>query len=222
VSCDELAGLLLDLARGAAMAPEDRDRARAHAASCASCGRRLEQEERLSDALRALADRGEGNAAPAWVEARLREALRGARPKTAPRGAARRPDRWRWATVAAAAASLAAASLLWRREPPKPPPAPAEWMREAAEGEDEGAFLPVTFDDALVGLDAVQVVRVRLPRSAVGSLGLAVTNDFGQGPVEADVLVGHDGLPRAIRLVSVSPESSSMDWGETLEEGGRR
>jgi hypothetical protein len=79
-------------------------------------------------------------------------------------------------------------------------------VREAT-GEEE-AFLPVTFDDALSGLDAVQVVRVRLPRSAVGRMGLVVSDEPGEGPVDADVLVGQDGRPRAIRLVSLAPEDS--------------
>jgi hypothetical protein len=218
VSCADLAGAVLDLARDAVPDAGLRERARAHLAGCPACAFQFEQERRLSAALGELAESDAEREAPPALEARLREALRAAhRRPAAPR---RAPDRLRWATLAAAAASLAAAAVLWRRDPPAPPPMPAEWVREALDGDDESDFLPVTFDDAAGGLDAVQVVRVRLPRSAMGSLGLVVSHDPGQGPVEADVLVGQDGLPRAIRFVSQS-EPASPGTGGTLQGGSR-
>ena len=66
------------------------------------------------------------------------------------------------------------------------------------------------------------MVRLRLPRSAVGQLGLAVSNEPGDGPVDADVLVGQDGLPRAIRLVSQAAEPPSGDSGGKTGQGGLR
>ena len=222
MSCEERRDGLLDLARGASPAhgADERDRLEAHLAGCASCHQWLEEQRALSAALGSLADHDEGGSAPDWLEGRLREAVRRARPEAAAlRGP--RPDRWRWALGAAAAASLAAASLLWRREPTPLAPEPAEWVREAVEGEDEEAFVAVTDEEALSGLDAVQVVRMRLPREAVGRLGLALSGDFEQGPVEADVLVGQDGVPRAIRLVSASSQPA-RGFGGTWERGGRR
>jgi hypothetical protein len=210
MTCDELAPFLVDLARGADLPADVRGWAAAHAAGCPACGRRLEDERVLSAALRGLATDDEAAQAPAWIEARLRGALHQAQPSPAPAAPRRPRESWGWALAAAIAASLSAAALVWRREP-SPPPTP-EWARDAVEGEDE-AFLPVTFDDALSGLDAVQVVRMRLPRSAIGRMGLPLSNDPGQGPVEADVLVGQDGLPRAIRLVSAGPEALSEGSG---------
>jgi hypothetical protein len=48
---------------------------------------------------------------------------------------------------------------------------------------------------------AVRMMRVRLTSGAASSLGLADASWSGDGYVQADVLVGEDGLARAIRLV---------------------
>ena len=63
----------------------------------------------------------------------------------------------------------------------------------------------VTFE-GLAPLDAeqfgaVRMMRVRLTSGAASSLGLAHASLAGDGFVQADVLVGEDGLARAIRLV---------------------
>lgn len=60
------------------------------------------------------------------------------------------------------------------------------------EAEELGDF------DSLV---AVQVVRVELPASALAAAGLSVGPEMSKGPIRADVVLGHDGLARAIRFV---------------------
>lgn len=62
-------------------------------------------------------------------------------------------------------------------------------------------FLPLTFDSNLSQLDDGQIVRVELPRSALHSFGLPVNLERGGERVKADVLLGHDGVARAIRFV---------------------
>ncbi|MBY0503649.1 MAG: hypothetical protein K2X03_07060 [Bryobacteraceae bacterium] len=47
----------------------------------------------------------------------------------------------------------------------------------------------------------VQVMRVRIPRTRIQSLGWPVNVDRLEERVLADVLVGEDGVPRAVRLV---------------------
>jgi hypothetical protein len=47
-----------------------------------------------------------------------------------------------------------------------------------------------------------QLLRVELPASAMQMVGLPVREDRLADPVQADVLVGEEGLPRAIRFVS--------------------
>jgi hypothetical protein len=48
---------------------------------------------------------------------------------------------------------------------------------------------------------AMQVVRVELPASALTAAGLSVGSEMSNEPVKADVVLGHDGLARAIRFV---------------------
>lgn len=62
-------------------------------------------------------------------------------------------------------------------------------------------FLPLTYDNNLSQLDDGQVVRVELSRSALHSFGLPVNLERGSERVKADVLLGHDGVARAIRFV---------------------
>lgn len=62
-------------------------------------------------------------------------------------------------------------------------------------------FMPLTYDGSFAQLDDGQLVRVELPRSALHSFGLPVSAERGGGRVKADVLLGHDGVARAIRFV---------------------
>lgn len=62
-------------------------------------------------------------------------------------------------------------------------------------------FMPLTYDGSFSQLDDGQVVRVELPRSALHSFGLPVNAERGGERVKADVLLGHDGVARAIRFV---------------------
>ena len=48
-----------------------------------------------------------------------------------------------------------------------------------------------------------QLLRVELPASAMQMVGLPVREEFFAQPIHADVLVGEEGLPRAIRFVKI-------------------
>ena len=62
-------------------------------------------------------------------------------------------------------------------------------------------FLPVGYVSALDLQDGGQLVRVELPRFALARFGFPVNMDRADERVKADVLVGTDGLARAIRFV---------------------
>ena len=62
-------------------------------------------------------------------------------------------------------------------------------------------FIPLGNGDYSASVDAGQVVRVELPRSALSSIGLPVSADRAGERIKADVLLGEDGLARAIRFV---------------------
>lgn len=55
--------------------------------------------------------------------------------------------------------------------------------------------------DATEPLPGAQLMRVRVPRSAMRSFGFPVDMDRAGGQVSADVIVGQDGVARAIRFV---------------------
>lgn len=62
-------------------------------------------------------------------------------------------------------------------------------------------FIPLTNREALAQMDGGQVMRVELPRSALMSFGLPMDMERATERIKADVVVGNDGLARAIRFV---------------------
>jgi hypothetical protein len=62
-------------------------------------------------------------------------------------------------------------------------------------------FLPLTHGSSLAQMDDGQIVRVELPRSALQSFGLQMNAERTGERVKADVLLGYDGVARAIRFV---------------------
>ncbi len=90
--------------------------------------------------------------------------------------------------VAPAPPTLAAA----RASRPKP-------ARAAAKREIATDFIPVMLDPD--PFERGRLVRVQLPRSALTAFGLPVNEERFEERIKADVLVGEDGLARAIRFV---------------------
>jgi hypothetical protein len=64
-------------------------------------------------------------------------------------------------------------------------------------------FVLIGYGNALDLQDGGQLVRVELPRSALAKFGLPMNMDRADEGIKADVLVGTDGLARAIRFVEV-------------------
>lgn len=67
-------------------------------------------------------------------------------------------------------------------------------------------FFPLSYSDDQKPVESgevirVQMVRVRMPRPALIAFGLPVNIEHDDAPVKADLLVGEDGLARAIRFV---------------------
>lgn len=60
-------------------------------------------------------------------------------------------------------------------------------------------FIPVSY--VATPAEQASIVRVRLPRSALLSFGLPMNVERAAEPVLADVLLGEDGVARAIRFV---------------------
>ncbi len=65
-------------------------------------------------------------------------------------------------------------------------------------------FYPLVEPEDLEAFDslvAVQVVRVEVPASALAAAGLSVSPEISSARITADVVLGQDGLARAIRFV---------------------
>ena len=71
----------------------------------------------------------------------------------------------------------------------------------AGEVEIATDFFPLVNRESLAEMDGGQVVRVELPRTALMSFGLPMNMDRASERIKADVVVGDDGLARAIRFV---------------------
>jgi hypothetical protein len=173
-------------------------------------------EDRVVEALRALSEQDASREASPEVEARLRVQFQSRRRRRAWRRAAV------WAAAAAAAATMVVFVVLTNRKPPAPAPvrevvrqavvvpleaAPAaaaktaRRVRKSATRPQEVVtdFFPLM--DPAPPFERGQLLRVRLPASAMQMVGLPVREDRLADPVQADVLVGEEGLPRAIRFV---------------------
>jgi hypothetical protein len=146
------------------------------------------------------------------VEARLLAAFRGQA------GLASMPPARRWWSPVlawvAAGVVVAAAFLLFvgRTHQPRSPlnaPAgteaaaidwnallPADMAADAA-----GDFIPLPNADRLPQDEDMNVVRVEVPRSAMIALGYSVPAERASERVRADVVMGSDGIARAVRFL---------------------
>jgi len=62
-------------------------------------------------------------------------------------------------------------------------------------------YFPIGYGSFLQPVDSGQIVRIKLPRSALRSYGLPVDPLHADEAVKADVVIGNDGMARAIRFV---------------------
>jgi hypothetical protein len=221
VSCVSFEAVLVDLARGQEVAGEDRAAALAHALRCGSCADRFAAERAVSAGLAALAESTAAAEAPARLEQTLRAALqeRVARRPAGSRGVFATRSGWWWPAAAAATIAIAVAWTGGRgagvrpaAESPRAAAPPAALPASAAASE-ENDFIPLTWGPPLSELDGMQVVHVQMPASALPSLGWAVAGEPLGATVEADVLVGADGVARALRILHSASEAAREDNG---------
>ena len=91
---------------------------------------------------------------------------------------------------------------------PRTPRKPAEDRPEPATME---GFVPLPAAAGLPELESGRIIRIDLPVASLPAYGVDVIPDLRRPEVEADLLVGQDGQPRAIRLVTVSSNSRSRE-----------
>ena len=178
------------------------------------------KEDHVLQALQALAENDRAREASPEAEARVVGAFHSQR--------ARR--RRLWSGIATIAAGLMIALLLWPDRTPKPAVSavlPVQQVLEAARPVREVEptprltrtprkvapkiaavpeshevvtdFFPLMNPAASFGRG--QMRRVQLPAAAMQTVGLPVREEHLDDLVQADVLVGEEGMPRAIRFV---------------------
>jgi hypothetical protein len=77
-------------------------------------------------------------------------------------------------------------------------------------------FFPLTYSN--VPARGGYVVRMQVPRAALASFGAAIAGDTASPNVLADVVIGNDGLARAVRFVQVISDRSPAEAGHHEQE----
>ncbi len=155
-------------------------------------------ENELMDGLRELRG-GEPREAPRHVEERLLAEFR-------KRSGRRQSAWWQAGVIGAIAAGIAALVWLAGVTANRAPHTVAELRPEAAvlesvAEEDTSDFYPLPAAEALPAVETAMVVRVELPMSSLRLMGYPVNEEPSGEPVQADVLLGQDGLARGVRVV---------------------
>ncbi|MGA2196348.1 MAG: hypothetical protein ABSH40_13865 [Bryobacteraceae bacterium] len=195
-----------------------------HLAECAACAARWNRQQALEAGLRLVSAGMRGEEAPPRVEAGLVAAFRaqaGFKRRQASRQSWRSYSWWPPVlTWASAAATVVLAMVLMHGSRPVPAPiapmsapnriAPAavESADVAADRVDEDSygadsdFIPVPNAARIEPNEDVHLVRVEATRSAMMALGIVVGAENASDTVVADVVLGSDGMARAVRLVT--------------------
>jgi hypothetical protein len=148
-------------------------------------------ERDLVEGLRALSSDGPCQA-PAYIEHRLLTEFRS-------RSRLRRARAWLSAASAGAIAA-AIAVLLWIG-PLAPRRAASPVDSPAMADETTAGFYPLPDAEALPPVESAMVVRVQMPMASLELIGFPINQDRASDRVEAEVLLGQDGLARGVRLV---------------------
>ena len=205
MNCREFEDSIVALVRDADLDERIRIPVLVHAEECAPCAARLADQRALSAWLQLAAS--DDRQAPAHIESTLLAAYRRHYPP-AVRHILPQPAKGiiRYRAIAAsllvAFLGFAAMLLLRIREPETAAtviPAPQQSPQTIEIATDFFALMPGA---GLNTLESGQIVRVRLPRNALNSYGLPVHRDRMDEPVTAQVLIGQDGVARAIRFLS--------------------
>ena len=90
-----------------------------------------------------------------------------------------------------------------RSEPPRPVARAAKRRPRPPQPKAEVAteFIPLPYGSELPRLERPRMLRMRLPRTALWSVGLPMNVERAFEPVKADVVFDEDGMARAIRFV---------------------
>lgn len=191
MGCSEIRAQMREWSMGARMPAE----AAQHLDGCPACSKVWEEERQLTAEFAAL--RGESRAAAAapQVAAALDAAFAQQR-----RGKGGTEFSLRPVLALAAALLLTVAGLIWMRS--SRPSGPTSTVSQTPDREVYTNFFPLSAAASRFDMsEASHVIRIRLPRGEMRRFGVPVQEGFERLSVEADVVIGQDGIARAVRFV---------------------
>jgi hypothetical protein len=215
MKCEEFESIGLERS-GVRMSELDaalRQSAAEHAARCPSCAALQESWQEARVALQALREATRDAETPQRVEMRLLHEF-GMRHRTRKARSAAIFSAWALATAAVLFAGVSwrnwkltqthgnvSAGTVVKPNAPAPSVTPTDASEEPTliAGNEAGDFtllpgsLPQEVDDSAI-------VRVGMQRGALSALGLSVNEERVSDWIQVDLLVGPDGLPKAVRL----------------------
>jgi hypothetical protein len=237
MNCREFELIVLALARAQEMVA--REQGLAHAAACEDCARRLAEEQALLRGVRAVNAEIACEAASARVGAVLLAAYRAqaARHAAQPFGW-RMQWRWGATWAAALLLALLSAGVLWLKPKPGAPPPeaaqapPTNFIPPASEQnpapalaqrlkqrrvvrptpttiEAPAPFYPLVAEGEMTPLESGRIVRAEVPAATLINLGVPLPETALTQPVQAELILGQDGLARAIRFLPPDPLTKS-------------
>ena len=172
---------------------------RQHLRECPHCRERREDEQKLTAQFHALRD---AVAARLGADARRSRIL--AEFDAVHQRPAARPSRllsWRWALAAAAAVLLIVGAVAARGIYRLPGAGQSTVAQVAATADgDNNGFVAIPYAPPLAAGEFVSVVRTEIQPTALANMGFYVDAGYAS-PIPADVVMGEDGVPRAVRLV---------------------
>jgi hypothetical protein len=75
-------------------------------------------------------------------------------------------------------------------------------IAESVDLDDKTEIFPLTFVAKSEATEFIQTVRVEISRSTLLLMGLPINIDRGEGLIKADLIIGEDGVARAVRLLN--------------------
>ncbi len=216
MKCEEFEAVGLERS-GLRMGEHDaalRSAAAEHAAQCANCAALQESWQEARVALQALRETTRDAETPQRVEMRLRHEF-GMRQRTAKARSA--PIFAAWALAAAAVLFAGVSWWNWKlAQTPRadvsariavktdvlaPAPLETDTSEEATlVADNELGDFTLLPGSLLQDVDDSAIVRVGMQRGALNALGLPVNEERVSDWIQVDLLVGQDGLPKAVRL----------------------
>ena len=208
MNCDSFQDSVVEAARDVARGRALLTGIRAHIKNCSACSRRLEAELVLRRTMDELAETLEHVQAPPILEHdllalyRQRQAMARARARRFPHLAGF-PIAWAGATALLTIVAGSGVFYRWvspQRSDRASVGKPLTLTQSTGEQERED-FMPLQPVANPASMEVVQVVRIQLARKAARDAGFSIEEGLDGDTIEAEVLVGSDGVARSIYLI---------------------